>query len=194
MNVDFLDGRFYDDPWETYRWLRANEPVHRDTKNELWVISRHEDVSMISRTPELYCSRHGVRPKIAAPMSIVSMDDPEHTRQRKLISRGFTPRQVKRLEPKIRALTGEIIDEIEARGEIDFVEEFAAHVPLVVIAELLVLDPALRGRLYRWSDAMMGGDGRTDPDDPALAAATQAFTEYVEQLLPVIDNRRASPR
>lgn len=194
MNVDFLDGRFYDDPWETYRWLRANEPVHRDTKNELWVISRHEDVSMISRTPELYCSRHGVRPKIAAPMSIVSMDDPEHTRQRKLISRGFTPRQVKRLEPKIRALTGEIIDEIEARGEIDFVEEFAAHVPLVVIAELLGLDPALRGRLYRWSDAMMGGDGRTDPDDPALAAATQAFTEYVEQLLPVIDNRRASPR
>jgi cytochrome P450 family 142 subfamily A polypeptide 1 len=189
-----LDGRFYDDPWDAYRWLRDRDPVHWDAKNELWVVSRHEDVSYVSRTPELYCSRHGVRPRIAAPMSIVSMDDPEHTRQRKLINRGFTPRQVKRLEPRIRALTVELIDEIKARGEIDFVEDFAAHVPLVVIAELLGLDPKLKGRLYRWSDVMMAGDGHTDPGDPALAAATRAFTEYVEHLLPIIEDRRRAPR
>jgi cytochrome P450 family 142 subfamily A polypeptide 1 len=192
--VDVNDGRMFDDPWKAYKWLRDNDPVHWDEKNELWVISRHEDVVHISCTPELYCSRFGVRPNVSAPMSIVSMDDPEHTRQRKLISRGFGPKQIKRLEPHIRRLTTEVIDEIKARGEIDFVEDFAIHVPLILIAELLGLDPKVRGQLYRWSELMMGGDGRTDSEDPALLAATQAFQEYVEYLFPIIEERRETPR
>src|SRR5690606_9219955 len=77
--IDINDGRLYDDPWATYAWLRANAPVYRDVANELWVISRHEDVALVSRSTELYCSKFGVRPKVAAPMSIISMDDPEHT-------------------------------------------------------------------------------------------------------------------
>lgn len=192
--IDINDGRLYDDPWETYRWLRDNDPCYWDAKNELWVVSRHEDVAYISRTPELYCSKYGVRPKVAAPMSLISMDEPEHTRQRRLINKGFTPRQVKRLEPHIRDLSNQIIDEIRSRGEIDFVEDFAIHVPLIVIAELMGLDPEGRQKLYRWSDAMMGGDGHTDPDDPVLQAAAQAFGEYVEYLIPIIEDRRQSPR
>jgi cytochrome P450 family 142 subfamily A polypeptide 1 len=191
--IDVTDGHLYDDPWATYKWLRDQDPLHRDV-NGFWVVSRHEDVSHVSLDPVLYCSRYGVRPKLDAPLSIVSMDDPEHTRQRKLISRGFTPRRVRLLEPRVRALSNTLIDEIKDRGEVDFVEDFAIHVPLVVIAELLGLDPGIRDQLYRWSEAMMGGDGRTDGADPALAAATQAFTEYVEHLLPIIEDRRASPR
>src|SRR5262249_29832813 len=148
----------------------------------------------VSRTPEIYCSRFGVRPNIAAPMSIVSMDDPEHTRQRKLISRGFTPQRVKRLEPRIRELSREVLAEVQARGEIDFVEDFAIHVPLIVIAELLGIDPAMRSRLYRWSDVMMAADGHVDADDPALIGAQQAFAEYAEYLMPIIEERRRSPR
>lgn len=192
--IDTNDGHFYDDPWATYRWLRDNEPVYWDEKNQLWVISRHEDVSYISRTPERYCSKFGVRPKVAAPMSLISMDEPEHTRQRRLINKGFTPRQVKRLEPHIRDLSNQIIDEIKERGEIDFVEDFAIHVPLIVIAELMGLDPAGRQQLYKWSDAMMGGDGHTEPDDPAMLAAAEAFGEYVEYLIPIIEARRADPQ
>lgn len=191
--IDVNDGRFFDHPWERYAWLRDNDPIHRD-KSGLWVVSRHEDVVRVSCDPELYCSRYGVRPNTAAPMSIVSMDDPEHTRQRKLISRGFSPKQVRRLEPRIRELTDALIDEIEARGEIDFVEDFAIHLPLIVIAELLGLDPSMRDQLYRWSDAMMGGDGQTDADHPSLVAATEAFGEYVTHLLPIIEERREMPR
>jgi cytochrome P450 family 142 subfamily A polypeptide 1 len=192
--IDINDGRLYDDPWATYRWLRQNEPCYWDATNELWVVSRHEDVAHVSRATDLYCSKHGVRPKVAAPMSLISMDEPEHTRQRRLINKGFTPRQVKRLEPHIRDLSDQIIDEIETRGEIDFVEDFAVHVPLIVIAELMGLDPAGRRNLYRWSDAMMSGDGHTDPDDPVLHAAAQAFGEYVEYLVPIIEARRAEPQ
>ncbi len=192
--IDVLNGRFYDDPWAAYAWLRANDPLHWDEKGQIWVVSRHADVTHVSCNPELYCSRHGVRPNTDAPMSIVSMDDPEHTRQRKLITRGFTPRQVKRLEPHIRDITNAIIDEIKTRGEIDFVEDFAIHLPLIVIAELIGLDPAIRSQLYHWSDAMMGGDGHTDTEDPALAAATEAFLEYVGYLMPIIEERREVPR
>jgi cholest-4-en-3-one 26-monooxygenase len=192
--IDVNDGRFYDDPWTAYRWLRDHDPCFWDEKNQIWVVSRWEDVATVSRATDLYCSKYGVRPKVAAPMSLISMDEPEHTRQRRLINKGFTPRQVRRLEPHIRDLSNQIIDEIRHRGEIDFVEDFAIHVPLIVIAELMGLDPEGRQKLYRWSDAMMGGDGHTEPDDPALLAAAEAFGEYVEYLLPIIDERRREPR
>jgi cholest-4-en-3-one 26-monooxygenase len=191
MPIDVLDPRFYDDPWDAYRWLRRNAPVWWDAKNELWVISRHDDVSHISRMPELYSAAQGVRPKVAAPMSIISMDDPEHTRQRRLINKGFTPRVVRQLSDHIRELSNQIIDEIAARGECDFVEDFAIHVPLIVIAELMGLDPDQRGRLYRWSDAMMAGDGHTDPDDPVLIAAAEAGGEFATLCIELIEQRRA---
>ena len=192
MEIDILDPRLYDDPWDTYRWLRDESPVHWDAGNELWVVSRHEDVSHISRHPERYCAAEGVRPRIAAPMSIIGMDDPEHTRQRRLINKGFTPRTVRQLSDHMRELTNEIIDEIAERGECDFVEDFAIHLPLIIIAELMGLDPDQRLRLYRWSDAMMAGDGRIDPDDPVLHAAAEAFGEYTGMCGELIEARRGS--
>jgi cytochrome P450 family 142 subfamily A polypeptide 1 len=189
--IDVLDPRFYDDPWDAYRWLRDNAPLWWDARNELWVVSRHEDVSHISRHQELYSAAQGVRPKVAAPMSIISMDDPEHTRQRRLVNKGFTPRMVRQLSDHIRELSNEIIDDIAERGECDFVEDVAIHVPLIVIAELLGLDPDQRQKLYRWSDAMMAGDGHIDPDDPVLLAAAEAGGEFAVMCVELIEQRRA---
>ena len=191
VDIDVLDPRFYDDPWDTYRWLRHNAPVWWDARNELWVVSRHEDVSHISRHQDLYSAAQGVRPKVAAPMSIISMDDPEHTRQRRLVNKGFTPRMVRQLSDHIRELANEIIDEISAKGACDFVEDFAIHVPLIVIAELMGLDPDSRQKLYRWSDAMMAGDGHTDADDPVLLAAAEAGGEFATVCVDLIEQRRA---
>ncbi|MGH9085801.1 MAG: cytochrome P450 [Acidimicrobiales bacterium] len=191
--IDVLDPRFYDDPWDAYRWLRDHSPVHWDAANELWVISRHEDVSHISRHPERYSAADGVRPRVAAPMSNISMDDPEHTRQRRIVSRGFTPSRVRALTDHIRDLSNEIIDEVAQRGQLDFVEDFAIHVPLIVIAELMGLDPSQRDRLYAWSDAMMAGDSAVDPDDPRLHAAAEAFGEYAAMCTSLIEERRAAP-
>ena len=191
--IDVLDPRFYDDPWDAYRWLRQHSPVHWDATNELWVISRHADVSHISRNQERYSAAEGVRPKVAAPMSIISMDDPEHTRQRRLINRGFTPAKVRALTDHIRELSNEIIDEVAGRGSLDFVEEFAIHVPLIVIAELMGLDPEQRSSLYKWSDAMMAGDSATEADDPVLHTAAEAFGEYAVMCTGLIEERRANP-
>jgi cytochrome P450 family 142 subfamily A polypeptide 1 len=188
--IDVLDPRFYDDPWDGYRWLRRNDPVHWDDANQLWVVSRHEDVSHVSRHAELYSAAQGVRPAVAAPMSIISMDDPEHTTQRRLINRGFTPARVRELADHMRDITDELLDEIEARGEIDFVEDFAIHLPLIIIAEMMGLDPDQRDRLYKWSDAMMAGDGHLDPESPQLHAAAEAFGEYAAMCMELIEARR----
>jgi cholest-4-en-3-one 26-monooxygenase len=189
--IDILDPRFFDDPWDAYRWLRTNAPLWWDETNEMWVVSRHEDVSHVSRHQELYSAAQGVRPKVAAPMSIISMDDPEHTRQRRLVNKGFTPRMVRQLSDHIRELSNEIIDEIAERGECDFVEDFAIHVPLIVIAELMGLDPDSRQKLYRWSDAMMAGDGHLDPEDPVLHAAAEASMEFAGVCIELVEQRRA---
>jgi cytochrome P450 family 142 subfamily A polypeptide 1 len=191
--VDVCDAALYDNPWETYRWLRENAPLYRDEPNDLWVVSKYRDVFDISRAPDLYCSGSGVRPKLDVPLSLIGVDDPEHTRQRRMINRGFTPRRVAELTPRIRRLSNELIDEIEHRGEVDFVEEMAIHVPLIVIAELMGLDPQTRLKMYRWSDAMMAGDGHSDPDDPVLERAGQAFLEYNAMCAELIAARRREP-
>ncbi|MDH3704607.1 MAG: cytochrome P450 [Acidimicrobiia bacterium] len=191
--IDFCDAAIYDDPWDTYRWLRAEAPMYRDEANDLWVVSRHADLVQVSRHPERYCSSEGVRPKGASELSLLAMDDPEHTRVRRLVNKGFTPRQVRQIMPHVRELSAQLADEIADRGEVEFVGDVAIHVPLIVIAELLGLDPAQRAQLYRWSDDMMAGDGRTEPDDPVMLAAATAFGEYAELLQGLIEQRRADP-
>ncbi|HVX16467.1 MAG TPA: cytochrome P450 [Acidimicrobiales bacterium] len=194
FDLDVLDPRFYDDPWDGYRWLRNHAPVWWDPRNELWVVSKHEDVSYVSRNDDLFSAAQGVRPKLMAPMSIIAMDDPEHTRQRRLVSKGFTPRVVRQLSDHIRDLSRELIDSVAAKGEVEFVEDFAIHVPLIVIAEMMGLDPEQRKHLYHWSDDMMAGDGHTDPESPALLAAAVAFGEFCDACSVHIDERRRTGR
>jgi cytochrome P450 family 142 subfamily A polypeptide 1 len=191
--LDFCDPTFFDDPWEDYRWLRNNAPLYRDEPNNLWVASKHEDVFHFSRQAETYCNKYGVRPVIAGDMSIITLDGEEHTRQRRLINQGFTPRRVRELIPHVRELTQQLCDEIAERGEVEFVEDFAAHVPLIIICEIMGLDPEHRMKMYRWSDDMMAGDGHSHPDSPELHAAATSFGEYAEMCLTLIADRRANP-
>ncbi|MFV0315643.1 MAG: cytochrome P450 [Microthrixaceae bacterium] len=190
--ADFTDPHTFDDPWALYEWLRDLEHLHYDEANKLYIAPRHEDVFHVSRETEFYISGEGVRPAVAGDMSIITLDGAEHVAQRRLINQGFTPRQARQMVPHMRELANEIIDEIAERGEIDFVEDFAIHVPLIIICELMGLDPEKRKAMYRWSDDMMAGDGHVAPDDPVLHAAATAFGEYVEMIITLIAERRAA--
>jgi cytochrome P450 family 142 subfamily A polypeptide 1 len=190
--VDFCNPRTFDDPWDVYRALRALDHLHYDAKNDLYIAGRHEDVFHISRDGGLYCNRFGVRPIIAGDMSIITLDGEEHVRTRRLINAGFTPRRVRDLMPHVRQLTNDIIDEVIELGRIDFVEQFAIHVPLIIICELMGLNPEQRMKMYRWSDAMMAGDGHTE--GPVLHAAAEAFGEFATMCLELIAERRADPQ
>jgi cytochrome P450 family 142 subfamily A polypeptide 1 len=191
--VDFTDPRVFDDPWDLYRWLRDLDHLHYDEANDLYIAPRHEDVFAISRDPETYCNRFGVRPKIAGDMSIITLDGEEHLRQRRLINKGFTPRRVRDLIPHVRELTNQIVDEMIKKTSVDFVEDFAIHVPLIIISEMMGLDPEQRLAMYRWSDAMMAGDGHVEPDSPQLLAAAEAFGEFAVMAMDLIAKRREDP-
>ncbi|MEX0767332.1 MAG: cytochrome P450 [Microthrixaceae bacterium] len=193
-NTDFNDPRVFDDPYDLFTWLRNLDSLHYDSANDLYIAPRHEDVFAISRDEVTYCSRFGVRPKIAGDMSIITLDGEEHVRQRRLINKGFTPRQVREMIPHVRELTQEIIDDMEAQGDVDFVSDFAIHIPLIIICELMGLDPSQRMSMYGWSDAMMDGDGHVEADSPQLLAAAVAFGEFAEMTLELIAERRAQPQ
>lgn len=193
-DTDFCDPRVFDDPYELYAWLRELDSLHYDAKNDLYIAARHEDVFTISRDADLYCNKFGVRPKVAGDMSIIILDGEEHLRQRRLINKGFTPRRVRELIPHVRELTNQIIDEMEQKAEVDFVEDFAIHIPLIIICELMGLDPEQRIEMYRWSDDMMGGDGHVEPDSPQLLAAATAFGEFAAMAIELIEKRRTDPR
>ncbi len=193
-SVDLTDATLYDDPWAFYSWLRAEHPVWLDERSGLFAVSRHADVVAASRDTEHFSSAQGVRPVNLVPLSIVSMDDPEHTRQRRLLSKGFTPRQVRAMTDHVRELTNSVIDEVEGSGEIDFVADLAMHVPLIVISELLGLDPGIRSTLYEWSDAMIGGEGAGGEPGPATDRAALAFAAYTTLVAELIEERRAAPR
>ncbi len=193
-DVDFCDPRVFDDPWALFEELRNLDELPYATENDLYIAARHEDVFTISRDSETYCNRYGVRPKIAGDMSIITLDGEEHVRQRRLINKGFTPRRTRALIPHVRELTNQIVDEmVKKTGDVDFVSDFAVHVPLIVICELMGLDPQKRLAMYRWSDAMMAGDGHVEADSPQLLAAAEAFGEFAVMAAELIAERRENP-
>jgi cytochrome P450 family 142 subfamily A polypeptide 1 len=191
-DLDFLDPSTYDDPWSTYRRLRDEAPLARD-RNGLWLASRHADIVRIATDPGLYCSVLGDRPILHAPLSLLTLDPPEHTRQRGFVNRRFTPQRVRAMEAWIRGLARETVERIAARGDVDFVPEFAVHVPFLVIAELLGFDLDGHADLYRWLDTMTAAEGRP-LDDPRVALASGAFLEFVARAREIIAERRRDPR
>src|SRR4029078_3270139 len=101
----------------------------------------------------------------------LNMDAPQHTRLRKIISRGFTPRDVGRLEDELRTPAQKIAEPPAAAGAGDFVEQVSCELPLQAIAGLLGVPQEDRDKLFRWSNEMTAGD---DPEDADVAPATSS--------------------
>ena len=194
-NVDYLSGETWirDDMPEVMRWLRRNAPIYWSEKNELWILSKFRDVATVSKNPEIFCSGQGVRPGLAIKQSLIDEDDPKHTRLRRLINKGFTPRMVKKLEQPFAEITREAIDVVARKGECDFVDDIAVPLPLLIIAEMIGIRKEDRHRFHAWSDAMMAGDGNFDKPE-IMAAAAAAFGEYSQYVSSIIEERRQAPQ
>lgn len=192
--IDLLDGRFYAaDPWPHFAWMRSHAPVYRDETNALWAVSRHADVMQVSKSPDAFCSSGSSRPDAPAIPSMINLDDPAHRVRRGLVNKGLTPRRVQEHEPRIRGICRELIDRFVAAGGGDFVRDVAAPLPMMLIGDLLGVEPADHDRLLRWSDDLICGLSSSAPIE-ALVAAQTAFTEYAEYHRHVVADRRAKPR
>ncbi len=193
--IDLLDGRFYaGDVHAKYDWLRANAPVYHDAKNDVWALSTYEHITFASKSPELFCSKRGMRPHMEDPIvpSMINMDDPEHKRRRNIVNRGFTPRRVSDSEAKIRQVCTELINRVCEQGACEFVTQVAAPLPMVLIGDMLGVAPEDRDQLLEWSDDLLALT--TSSFTPEMEAKSQkASMDYAMYTAKVVAERRANP-
>lgn len=184
---------FHEDPYPIYRQLRDEAPVYHDPEADFWALSRHADVLAAFKDPKRFSNRHGVSidpaargPAARAGTSFLAMDPPEHTRFRGLVSRGFTPRRVDALEPRIREIAIERLGRLEGTGAFDVITDFAGKLPMDVISEILAVPEADRAELRTWADLLVHREeGVFDvPKEgfEAFAKIRSYFAETLERL------------
>jgi hypothetical protein len=156
--------------------LRDEAPVYRNEALGFWALSRHADVLAAFKDVATFSSRHGVsldqdvfHADADATMSFLAMDPPRHTRMRALVSRGFTPRRVSELEPRIRAIAREHLDACRQKAGCDFIADFAGKLPMDVISELLGVPASDRPTLRAWADQVVHRDEGMRGLPPAAA-------------------------
>jgi cytochrome P450 family 142 subfamily A polypeptide 1 len=191
VNLDLLDGDFYaGDPYPTYAWLREHRPVYWDEVNELWGVSRYDDVEHIEKHADLFVNsdqaKGGYRPNIPADAALIGLDDPAHRERRNLVARRFTPRAVGEWEAEARATITELFDRVEANGgRAEIIGDLAAPLPAMMIGKLLGFDPEMWPELQSWSERtiMLGGGPRYFAEDGMIAAMefAQASSDLYEQ-------------
>lgn len=175
--LDILDGDFYvDDPYSRYAWLRENSPCHWDEINELWVITRYDDIVAIEKNKRVFINsdteKGGYRPNIPADPSIIGSDDPLHAARRNLISRRFTPRAVTAWEEIVEEKVDGLLDPAIERGRAEIVGDLAAPLPAMMIGYLLGFPDEMWPKLQHWSETTiaLGGGPRYMSDEGVIAA------------------------
>ncbi len=173
--VVVMDPAFHADPFEHYRWMQAEAPVYWDDVTGLWALTRHADISRVEADHETFCSVKGSRPESSVP-SMINLDPPEHTRRRRIVSSGFTPRRVAGHEAFLRETVTGLMDAVADQGRCDFVDDIATSIPLQMIAKLMGLPAADEAKLLHWSDlfATGGADIR-----PQVEAAVLEWVAYI---------------
>ncbi|MGI9602546.1 MAG: cytochrome P450, partial [Acidimicrobiales bacterium] len=167
-------------PHEWFTTLRREAPVWRHPASDgadgepFWVISSYEHVTEVHRAGTLFSHQTGPGRNGAGGIALNDLDEgrgpglqmvmtdpPQHTRYRKLVNSGFTPRMVRRLADTLRLRTTAILDRVCERGECDFVTDVAADLPLMAIADIIGVPQADRDKLFDWSNRTIGG---SDPE------------------------------
>jgi cytochrome P450 family 130 len=187
-------GESWREPWASYAELREVEPVH--DAGGFWVLSRFAEVYDAARDTATYSSARGLTMTDGeteldlvggfAPM--VMLDPPDHTVFRRMVARGFTPRQVSELEPQIRSFVRSRLAHVAELGETDIVRYLLKPLPSMIVAHYLGVPEEDRDRFDGWTEAIVAATGAGDP-----AASAGAAGEMFDYFTRLIEQRRADP-
>jgi cholest-4-en-3-one 26-monooxygenase len=184
--IDLFDPDNYVEgvPHEMFATLRREAPVVRMSHDgePLWNVTRHADLVEVNRDAERFSSWRGsalLNLNAESDLEMVrlmmlNMDPPEHTKLRKIVNRGFTPRRIRDLSEILERRAATVVDDVIEQGECDFVTAIACELPLQAIADLLGVPQEDRHLVFDWSNRMIGFDDpdmRTSPEDGEIAAA-----------------------
>jgi len=196
MALTALEENFREDPYPILAEIRTRAPVLEDRELSRYVYTRHDDVKTILRDSALWSDPRKANPGsftrefLGADMerepSMLLMDEPDHNRLRRLVSKPFTPAAVARWRPQIQAVVKRVLDDIE-EPEFDLIDRFAGPIPTVVIAEMLWLDASDHAQFKTWSDTSvkiafnpMPGDAERVAGEAAQAALVDYFDREIE--------------
>ena len=213
MNV--TDSNLYLDgiPHDRFAALRAEPGIawHPYLDDGFWAVTRHADIKVVSKTPEIFSSAIGhtnlwdlEADALEARRSLIDTDAPDHTRLRRLISNVFTPKNIRRWADLTRSITSDVLDDFERDGGGDFVDLVAAPLPIRVILSILGVPIEDADYLVELSNYLVEGTGEEQslPPDafgnttelrllPFNSPASHALFEYGAALA---EKRRADPQ
>ena len=198
MDFNPLSPEVTANPYPYYTELRNKAPVIWLEPFQCWALSRYADVDFALRNPQIFSSSvftaealGDLNPVPEVPW-ILDMNPPDHTRLRKLANKGFTPRLIRTLEPRVQAIIQELLQPLHGQSESDLVSTFSGPLPTIVIAEMLGVEPERRDDFKVWSDDVVRATGRpTDETERTQIRKSEAeLRTYFERM---IERRRTEP-
>ena len=198
MDYNPLAPEVIENPYPYYAHLREHAPVYWIEPLQGWALSRYADVDFALRNPQIFSSSvftaqtlGDLNPTPEVPW-ILDLNPPDHTRLRKLVNKGFLPRLIRNLEPRVQEITRQLIASLRSRTEGDLVPTLSGPLPTTVIAEMLGVEAGRLDDFKRWSDDVVLGTSR--PTDEATRTRVRqsgvALRAYFERL---IERRRTDP-
>ncbi|MGB8329165.1 MAG: cytochrome P450 [Polyangiales bacterium] len=180
--VDFCAPSTHDNPYEMYDYFLEHEPLYFDEKNGLWEVFRYDDIVAIERDTETFISGEGVRPSIPGDPGMIYQDGEQHDKQRALVSSAFTPRQMRKMEARVRVIVKELVDRMLAKDEVDIVADLAAALPMRLIADMLDIPEEKRAAVQQWINGIMMGGCGPDYVTDEVNEAFEKFCEHHEEM------------
>lgn len=200
FDINAISSAFAEDPFPTYRALLEHAPVKHFPDGSI-MLSRYADLDRVYRDTKAFSSDKKVEflPKYGdTPLyehhttSLVFNDPPLHTRVRKIMMGALTPRAISAMEPGLIRLVDSLLDAMEAKREVDLIEDFAAAIPLEVIGNLFVMPHEERGPLRDWSLSILGA---LEPvlSEEQKERGNRAVEDFKTYLKDLVARRRKSP-
>ncbi|MGE2836331.1 cytochrome P450 [Mycobacterium sp. SMC-4] len=203
---ELCDAASWAEPWTMYRALRDHDPVHHvvppdKPHHDYFVLSRHADIWAAARDHQTFSSAQGLTVNygeldllgLADNPPMVMQDPPTHTEFRRLVSRGFTPRQVETVEPAVRAFVRERVRRLRDNGGGDIVAELFKPLPSMVVAHYLGVPESDRDQFDGWTDAIVAANTADGGIGGTLATVGDALGDMMGYFTALIERRRTDP-
>jgi len=187
------------DPHPIWKRMRDEAPLYRNDKHDFYALSRFQDVLDASLADDVYSSAYATVLDLmteephGSPMMIWK-DGKDHTTLRSLVSRAFSPRRISELEPKIRAIAVDYLDALQGRSEFDFLEDFGAKLPVMVISTMLGVPDEDRDQIRIWTDALLHRDAEVAETGSSAGHHDEVSGQLWTYFGRYVAERRKNPR
>lgn len=198
MKIDFLDQEFIRNPFPAYKDIREKDPVYRflmPNGHPAWIITKYKDAVKILNDSRFVTNYPGNPEASEAKVpphqeiisrNLLSVNPSDHRRLRRLVQKAFTPRMVEQLRGRIEEITNQLLDNVQDKGEMNLIDDFAFPLPIIVICEMLGVPIEDQDKFRRWSDVIMQG-----VNNPNFSQQSEkVMIEFVDYLKELIANRR----